>query len=207
MQNDLILFEKFDRDWQLIISIAKTYSMHIGYKNPNFKYFFNGVEIQCKEVANDLGILIRNDLSFDEHMNTMCTKAYKAINSIFRCFCKKIDVYVKAYLAYVRSILEYSTCIWSPYKVGLINMIEKVQKYFTRSLFIRCKIPYMHYYNHLQYLNLNTLELRCLHFDMYMYFNIIKSLVTCNLSNSLKRDNNNPYNIRGHCFKLLSYFC
>ena len=45
----------------------------------------------------------------------MCTKAYKAIglNSIFRCFCcKKIDVYVKAYLAYVRSILEYSTCIW-----------------------------------------------------------------------------------------------
>ena len=92
--------------------------MHIGFKNTNFKYFFNGVEIQCKEVANDLGVLIRNDLSFDEHINTMCTKAYEVINSIFICFCcKKIDVYVKAYLAYVRSILEYSTYIWSPYKL------------------------------------------------------------------------------------------
>ena len=40
---------------------------------------------------------------------------------------KKIDVYVKTYLAYVRSILEYSTYIWSSHKVGLINMIEKVQ--------------------------------------------------------------------------------
>ena len=54
LQDDLILIEKFTRDWQLIISIAKTYIMHIEFKNLNFKYFFNGVEIQCKEVANDL---------------------------------------------------------------------------------------------------------------------------------------------------------
>ena len=74
-------------------------------------------------------------------------------------WCKKINVYVKANLAYVRSILEYSTCIWSPYKVSLINMIEKVQKYFTRHLFIRCKISCMNYFDRLQYLNLNTLEL------------------------------------------------
>ena len=80
----------------------------------------------------------------------MCTKAYEVINSIFICFCcKKIDVYVKAYLAFVRSILEYSTYIWSPYKVEQINMIEKVQKYFTRPLFIRCKIPYMNHYDRL----------------------------------------------------------
>ena len=207
LQKDLILIEKFAHIWQLIKSIAKTYIMHVGFKNPNFKYFLNGVEVQCKEVANDLGILIRNDLSFDDHINTMCTKAYKVINSLFRCFCcKKIDVYVKAYLAYVRSILEYSTCIWSPYKVGLINMIEKVQKYFTRRLFIRCKIPHMHYYDRLQYLNLNTLELRRLHFDMYMCYNIMKSFVTCNLSDNLKLDNNNLYNLRGHCFKLFTSF-
>ena len=52
-------------------------------------------------------------------------------------------------------------------------MTEKVQKYFTRRLFIRCKIPYMNYYNRLKYLNLNTLKFRRLHFDMYICFNII----------------------------------
>ena len=48
----------------------------------------------------------------------------------------------------------------------------------------------MNYYDRLQYLNLNTLDLRRLHFDMYMSFNIIKSFVTCYLSDSLKPDNN-----------------
>ena len=45
LQNDLILIEKFARNWRLIISRAKTYVMHIGFKNTNFKYFFNDVEI------------------------------------------------------------------------------------------------------------------------------------------------------------------
>ena len=89
LQKDLILIEKFAPDWQLIISIVKTYIMHIEFKNPNFKYFLNGVEIQCKENANNLGVLIRNDLSFDDHINKMCTKAYKVINRIFRCLCCK----------------------------------------------------------------------------------------------------------------------
>ena len=107
LQNDLILITKFARDWQLIISKAKTYNIRIEFKNPNFKYFLDGVEKQRKEVANDLGVLIRNNLFFDDHINKMCAKAYKVINSIFRCFCcEKIDVYVKAYLAYVSSILE-----------------------------------------------------------------------------------------------------
>ena len=105
------------RDWQLIISIPKTYIMQIGFKNPCFKYFINSVEVQCKKAANDLGILICNDLSLDVHINTLCTKAYKVINSrpTFRCFCcKKVDIYVKAYLLYVLSIFEYSKCICSP---------------------------------------------------------------------------------------------
>ena len=39
LPNDLILIKKFAHDWQLIISVAKTYILHIGFKNPNFKYF------------------------------------------------------------------------------------------------------------------------------------------------------------------------
>ena len=138
----------------------------------------------------------------------MCSKAYKVINNIFRCFCcTTINDYAKAYLAYVRSILEYSTCIWLLCEVRLINTIEKVQKCFTRRLFNRYKIPYMNYYDHLQYLNLNILELQRLHFDIHMCCNIIKSFVSCSLSARLKRDNNNLYDIRGRCLKLLSSFC
>ena len=40
LQNDLILIEKYACDRQLIICIAETNIMHIGFKNFNFKYFF-----------------------------------------------------------------------------------------------------------------------------------------------------------------------
>ena len=58
--------------------------MHIDFKNPNFKYVISG--IKYKVVVKALGVLTRNDLSFDEHLNIKCTEAYKVINSIFRCF-------------------------------------------------------------------------------------------------------------------------
>ena len=70
-------YRKICRDWQLIISIDKTYITHIGFKSPNFKYFLNDVEIQCKEVANNLGVSIRNDLSYNEHINIY--NVYKGI--------------------------------------------------------------------------------------------------------------------------------
>ena len=41
---------------------------------------------------------------------------------------------------------------------------------------------------------------------MCMCYNMMKSFVTCNLSDNLKRDSNNSYNLRGHCFKLLTSF-
>ena len=45
--------------------------------------------LKYKVVIKDFGVLTRNDLSFDEHINTKFTEAYKVINSIFRCFCCK----------------------------------------------------------------------------------------------------------------------
>ena len=41
---------------------------------------------------------------------------------------------VKAYITYVRPILEYNSVVWSPYKIGDIFCIEKVQKSLTKRL-------------------------------------------------------------------------
>jgi len=43
-------------------------------------------------------------------------------------------VLVKAYVTYVKPILEYSSVVWSPYKIGDISCIEKVQRSFTKRL-------------------------------------------------------------------------
>ena len=42
--------------------------------------------------------------------------------------------YIHLFITYVRPLLEVNTDIWSPSHVYLINMIEDVQKQFTRRL-------------------------------------------------------------------------
>ena len=41
---------------------------------------------------------------------------------------------LKAFVVYVRPLIEYSTQIWSPHTVQLITLIEDVQRSSTRRL-------------------------------------------------------------------------
>jgi len=41
---------------------------------------------------------------------------------------------VKAFITYVRPILEYSSVVWSPRSVNMINSIESVQRRFIMKL-------------------------------------------------------------------------
>ena len=91
----------------------------------------------------------------------MCSKAFNILNIIFRCFIINDYCYLtKAFITYVRPLLEYNSCIWNPSNiyVGLKNKIEKVQRTFTKRLFYRCGIPYTNYENRLLFLNLTSLS-------------------------------------------------
>ena len=41
---------------------------------------------------------------------------------------------MRAYLVYVRPILEYNSVVWSPYRKHDIEAIERVQRRFTKRL-------------------------------------------------------------------------
>jgi len=43
-------------------------------------------------------------------------------------------ILVKAYVTYVRPILEYCSAVWSPHRIDLINKLEDVQRRFTKKL-------------------------------------------------------------------------
>jgi len=63
---------------------------------------------------------------------------------------------------YVRSLLEFSSQIWSPQYEYLIDKIESVQRYFTKILFTRklSGLSKLSYFSRLKILGLQTLE-RC----------------------------------------------
>ena len=69
--------------------------------------------------CRDLGITMTHDLSFSEHINSMVFKAHQRASAILRCFVSRnITLLLRAYLVYVRPLLEYNSTIWSPhYKI------------------------------------------------------------------------------------------
>ena len=75
------------------------------------------------------------------------------------------------FIVYVRPLLEYNSVIWSPSLIKDTDLIEQVQRRFTKRL--RC-LDGVAYTERLQRLNLPSLELglRRLHLDLVFCYKI-----------------------------------
>jgi len=81
--------------------------------------------ISCKY----LGIILRSDLSWADHVNYTVKKAGKALHFTMRIL-KKGNSNTKslAYMSLVRPILEYGAACWDPYREGQRSAIDRVQR-------------------------------------------------------------------------------
>ena len=87
------------------------------------------------------------------HVYYVIDKAWKMCNLIFRSFayCEP-KVVADLYKVYVRPIIvDYCCVVYSPNILYLINLLENVQKYFTRRA---CKNYNLSYLQRLDTLNL-----------------------------------------------------
>ena len=80
----------------------------------------------------------------------------------------------RAYTTYVRPVLEYCTQIWSPTLIKYIDLIENAQRSFTRRIPVLKNLSYS---GRLANLDIESLELRRLRFDLLMYYKIIRGFV------------------------------
>jgi len=75
-----------------------------------------------------LGIIIRSDLNWADHVNYTLRKARQALHFIVRILKKGYNnTKLVAYTALVRPIMEYEAACWDPYR-GQVSAINRVQK-------------------------------------------------------------------------------
>ena len=100
-----------------------------------------------------------------QHIREIISKAHQRPNHILRCFISGDNkLLVKAFVVYVRPILEYNSVIWSPSLKKDIELLEKVQQRFTK----RLQSPkHLKYSIRLARLGLPSLKLRRLHLDYF----------------------------------------
>jgi len=109
---------------------------------------------------------------------------------------------VRAFVTYVRPILEYNSIIWSSSLIYDIEQVEKVQRHFTKRLLgMRC----LSYDERLQKLGLPRLELRRLHLDLIFCYKIVFGLVCVNFNDFFEFSH--TLTTRGHAYKLFKPRC
>ena len=132
LQQDLHNLEEWAKTWGMRFNATKCNILSIGNKS---QYFYELDKTVLANVENTpyLGLLISNDLKWDNHINKTCKKANASLGFLRRNLrhlpttCKKT-----AYLALVRSVREYGSIIWDPHAKKNIDQLERVQRCAVR---------------------------------------------------------------------------
>ena len=148
-------------DWGMTFSANKCFLLSTKEKSSHFYTIDDHILKQVQDKPY-LGITFSEDLKWNTHINNISKKANSTLGFLRRNLrhcplpCRK-----NAYLALVRSKLEYGSVVWDPYLKNDIDRLERVQRsvarYITgdyKSLQDRCVT------NMLSDLNLPSLEER-----------------------------------------------
>ena len=129
--------------WQLPISINKCCLLNVGKNSHGIVVSIGGSTLPVVTHTRDLGIIVSSDLSPSLHVTDIVSKPHMRAGLILRTFMSRdIHLLKRAFLVYVRPIVEHNSVIWSPYTARDIDAVESVQRRFTKRLPTLSNMPY-----------------------------------------------------------------
>jgi hypothetical protein len=138
-------------------------------------YLINGTQIPVHSSYVDLGVIINDDLSFRDHINSIVSKARQRTSVLLRGFVsRRLDIMRTTFVTYVRPLLEYNSVVWNPSQKQFIDLIENVQRSFTKRI---PSLSPLSYHERLAFLNLEPLKLCRLRFDLTYYYKVLHNLI------------------------------
>lgn len=143
LQDDLNRVEKWCDDWLMTLnpSKCKLISFHRRHNPFSSHYTITKTPVDLTQSNKYLGIIIRHDLSWREHVASIISSANKTLGFLKRHLRHATkEVKLLAYNTLVRPRLEYASPIWSPHQAYLIDALEAVQNRAAR--FIHSQYSY-----------------------------------------------------------------
>lgn len=178
LQENLDSVFSYSNDWQLKLSTEKCFLLSYGRRQINSAYSINGSQLMQNSNAKDLGFNMLNSLKPSLHCQSISNSARRRSCLIRRSFqTKDFDFLTKMFCTYVRPSLEYGTSVWSPWMLKDIDVVESVQRSYTKRYPGLWDTPYK---DRLEIINLEPLELRRLRFDVYDGYKILNGLYSMN---------------------------
>ena len=147
LQNCINALVKWSIKWGMGFNACKYKAMHIGRSNPKHTYTIsdgtNTAILDETTCEKDLGVHVDNMLSLEEHILLTAKKARRSAGQLLRSISHKVpNILTQLFKSLVRPILEYGNAVWSPHKRKHIDLLEKVQRSFTKRIFGMSDIGY-----------------------------------------------------------------
>ena len=158
LQEDMASLDSWSDQWKVFLNALKcshiTFSLSGGGESAT--YFTNGTAILHSTSYRDLGIVVNEQLSWSEHISTLCSKAYRSFHVIRRNIPSTSSVGLKKqlFLALIRSHFAYGSQLWRPILARDILRLERVQRRVTKFICMDTSLGYKARLLHLQLLPL-----------------------------------------------------
>ena len=205
-QETLNKITNWAKTWQLPISKEKSKWLLITNKNKNLshaevKFELAGVELPEVKDVLDLGINFTSRLNFSKHIAITIAKAKQRLFLLKKSFkSRNTASLILGFKTYVLPILDYCSQVWNPQDYKDMRRIESVQRMFTKRL---AGYNCLNYPQRLERAGLCSLELRRLHADLSLCYNILHGNLDTEISNFFQLDTSSK--TRGHTWKLKIY--
>jgi hypothetical protein len=203
LQGDIDALVEWAQKWMMRFNIDKCKIVHVGRNNVQAKYSIKGTYLKKVTEEKDLGVIISEDLKPSKHCQMAYSKATR-MSALIRRTVEHKNTYImlKLYKALVRPHVEYGMVIWSPWYVKDRELVENVQRRYTKSIQGLYNIDY---YERLSRLKLWSLEERRNRNDIIEVYRMLHGLSPIPLDAFFSLRSNER--TRGHRFTLNKKSC
>ena len=202
LQETIDSLVEWSEKWLLKFNNSKCKVLHLGKNNPCYQYTIHEESmvsyLAVTTCEKDLGVHIDPFLNFNEHVNYIVNKSRSLSGLIMRVITFKTpEIMVPLFKSLIRPILEYANAVWCPYKRMHIDIIEKIQRHYTKRVE---GMKDMSYSERLEAMRLPSLEFRRLRGDLIETFKMTHNLydpITTSSLLTLSQSNtrNNSYKL------------
>ena len=131
LNSDLETIYKWAETWLVKFNLSKSESLLVSRKSNRNRHpplIMNNVYINEVTHHKHLGIFLSNDGTWHEHINYITSKAWQRIYIIRKLkFLLDRESLNRAYISFIRPILEYADIVWdncTQYEIDLIKQIQ-----------------------------------------------------------------------------------
>ena len=151
-----------------------------------FIYSMDNTALKRTNTVMDLGVKIHTLLRWNDHINSIISKANQRLWITIRTigFNAPLKTKILTYVALCRSILEYNTVMWSPSTKDNILKIESLQRQATNFFTNNPKRPsplHVEYRERLLHCNLLPLTYRREFYDIIFFIKSLRGLIAFNI--------------------------